>query len=132
MNTKTIINAINTDFAATYKAQSKFLNSGKLWDFCIRTISNPIYMSNIIFANALKIAPVKALLVIYRIEEKPSEDFKFSTYESQCLGALMGFIFQNVFLFKKAKDRCSVNMYGVQTATRFEDGPDIKINLYEE
>ena len=33
-----IISEINNNFARTYKNASKFVESGELWDFCVKTI----------------------------------------------------------------------------------------------
>ena len=52
MKTSDIVSAINSDFVATYKNAAKFVDSGDLWDFCINTISDPVCMEKIAFANA--------------------------------------------------------------------------------
>ena len=119
MKTSEIITAINDSFAKTYRNAAPFVNSGALWDFCIDTISNPITMSNIAFANDLGIPPVKSLLVIYRRKMNPADTFKFTPQESQFMGALMGFVFKFVLDYQYQKERCGVNDLGVKTATRF-------------
>lgn len=123
MNVNHIKSQIMNDFAATYKNASPFVNSGALWDFCMDTITNPVLLSNIIFANDLGIPPVKSLLLIWERKNSPRPDFKFSRQESQWLGALMGFLFKNVLNYKNQKERCAVNTLGVGTATRFFKGP---------
>lgn len=123
MKTYQIINAINADFAATYKMATPFVDSGELWDFCMETIRNPITMSNIAFANDLGVPPVKSLLVIYRRKVNPANGFKFSPQESKCMGALMGFVFKFILGYQSQKERCTVNDLGVKTAARFMNGP---------
>jgi len=44
MNTQTIIDAIYQDFTKTYRGAATFVNSGELWDFCIKTIKNPSHL----------------------------------------------------------------------------------------
>lgn len=121
ISTKQIINSINTDFATTYRNAAPFVNSGALWNFCITTISNPTYMSCIIFANDLEIPPVKSLLKLYKKSFNPSDSFCFTAQESQWLGSLMGYVFKYVLNYQKQKERIQVNQYGVKTATRFYD-----------
>ena len=126
MKTRDIISSINIDFAKTYKNAAPFVGSGALWDFCISTISNPITMSNIAFANDMGIPPVRSLLVIYRRKMKPADGFKFTAQESQSMGALMGYVFKFVLGYQDQKERCAVNDLGVKTATRFLNGPEVE------
>ena len=119
MNPNEIIQAINSNFSAIYKTASPFVNSGDLWNFCINTIANPIHMGNIVFANDLEIPPVKSLLLIYERTMNPAPDFKFTPSESQCMGALMGYVFKYVLGYNSQKERCTVNHYGIKTATRY-------------
>ena len=123
MNTKDIVSAIYKDFAKTYRGAAKFMDSGEVWNFCIKTIEDPVLMSNIAFANDLEVPPVKSLLLIYKRQMNPAEDFVFNSYESRSIGALMGFVFKFVLGYKDQKERCTVNQYGIQTATRFLNGP---------
>lgn len=123
MKTSYIVNEINNHFTQVYKGASRFSEESRdLWDFCIKTISNPVMISEIVFANDLGIPPVRSLLKIWEHEQNPDKDFKFSNQESQWLGALMGFVFKSVLGYKNQKERCRVNEYGVKTATRFLDG----------
>ena len=126
MKTSNIITEIDKNFASTYRGAATFMNSGSLWNFCIRTIQNPIFMGNITFANDLGIPPVKALLTIYRREMKPAITFQFTAQESRCIGALMGYVFRFVFGYQKQKERCVVNEFGIKTASRFLNGPVIE------
>ena len=123
MKTSQILSAIHSDFAATYKSASKFIDSGSLWDFCIKTISDPVCMEKIVFANDLDVPPIKSLLLLYERTMNPAPDFKFSPTESQCMGALMGFIFKFVLGYTDQKERCTINKFEVKTATRFLNGP---------
>lgn len=122
MKTVDIVSKIYSDFAKTYRGATPFVNSGELWDFCIETISNPITMNNIIFANKLGIAPVKSLLTIYELKKKPAETFEFTSAEAQYMGSLMGFVFRFVLGYQKKKERYTVKKYGVTTAALFLDG----------
>ena len=126
MNTKDIVNAIEKDFAKTYRGAAKFVDSGAVWDFCLQTIQNPVLMSNIVFANDLEVPPVKSLLLIYQRQMNPAEGFVFNSYESRSIGALMGFVFKFVLGYKDQKERCAVNQYGIQTSTRFLGGPVVE------
>lgn len=123
MNTNEIICAIDAEFTTIYRNASQFVNSGTLWDFCINTIADPVQMEKIVFANDLEIPPVKSLLLLYERSQEPKSDFKFTKTESQCMGALMGFVFKNVLGYTDQKDRCTVKKYGVGTAARFLNGP---------
>jgi hypothetical protein len=126
MNTQHIIDAIDRDFAKTYRGAANFIDSGAVWNFCMETIKDPVLMSNIAFANDLEVPPVKSLLLIYKRKMTPAEDFKFDSYESRSIGALMGFVFKFVLGYKDQKERCKVGQYGIQTATRFLDGPFVE------
>lgn len=124
MKTSDIVALIYEDFAVTYKGAAQFVDSGALWDFCIRTISDPLCMEKIVFANDLDVPPVRSLLLFYERTMKPAPEFKFSAQESRCMGALMGFVFRFVLGYQNQKERCTVNCYGVRTATRFLEGPE--------
>lgn len=128
MITTDIINAIYNDFATTYKNAAPFVNSGPFWDFCINTIKDPVTMSCIAFANDLGIPPVKSLLIIYERKNQNGTVLKLNAQESQMLGALMGFVFKKVIGYKDQKERCTVNMNGIKTATRFFNGPVVEFN----
>ena len=80
-------------------------------------------MEKIVFANDLDVPPVKSLLLLYERTMNPAPDFKFSPTESQCMGALMGFIFKFVLGYTDQKERCTINKFEVKTATRFLNGP---------
>lgn len=125
--TSEIIGKINEGFGkVAYQSATPFMRSGIFWDFCMRTIEDPVSMSCIAFANDLGIPPVKSLMTIYDREMENSEDFKVSAQESQWVGALMGYVFKFVLDYQSQKERCRVNMHGVNTATRFLDGPVIE------
>lgn len=124
VRTNEIIEKINAGFGkAVYQSAKPFMGSGPFWDFCMRTIEDPVSMSCIAFANDLGVPPVKALMVFYDREMENPEDFKVSAQESQWVGALMGYVFKFVLDYTSQKERCSVNMHGVITATRFLGGP---------
>lgn len=123
MNTQDIVKSVSQNFAKTYRGAANFVNSGNLWNFCINTISNPIYMSNIVFANDLGIPPVKSLLLIYKREVNPPSGFEFDANTSRSIGALMGYVFKFVIGYTNQKERCTVEEFGIKTATRFLDGP---------
>ena len=126
MKTSYIIHEINTGFTSVYRGASSFVNSGAFWDFCIDTIRDPRTMSLIAFANDLGIPPVRALLRIWECKTPPAADFEFDGHTRQSMGALMGFVFKNVLGYQSQKERCQVKQYGVQTATRFLDGPYVE------
>ncbi|MBE6960525.1 MAG: hypothetical protein E7448_07395 [Ruminococcaceae bacterium] len=123
MKTQEIIRAIDRDFAKTYRNAVPFVGSGALWDFCMETIADPISMSCIAFANDMGIPPVKSLITLYARKYQPEKEFRFSGQESQCMGALMGFVFKFVLGYRQQKDRCTVQEWGIKTAARFLDGP---------
>ena len=123
MNTNEITRAIDAEFTTIYRNASQFVNSGPLWDFCFKTIADPVQMEKIVFANDLEIPPVKSLLLLYERSLKPKSNFEFTETESKCMGALMGFVFKNVLGYTAQKERCTVKKYGVRTATRFLNGP---------
>lgn len=129
MKTQDIITAVNQDFAKTYKNAAPFVRSGPLWDFCMNTIADPIAMSCIAFANDLGIPPVKSLINIYSRKNNPTATFTFSGQESQFMGSLMGFVFKFVLGYRQQKERCSVNQWGVRTATRFLNGPVVEFEV---
>lgn len=124
MKTADIVSRIYSDFAVTYRGAAQFVNSGALWNFCIQTISDPLCMEKITFANDLGIPPVRSLLLLYERTVKPNAAFEFSAQDSRCLGSLMGFVFRFVLGYQGQQERCAVNRYGVRTATRFLDGPE--------
>lgn len=126
MNTQHIVDEIYQGFAKTYRGAANFVDSGAIWDFCIETIKDPVLMSNIAFANDLEVPPVKSLLLIYKRNVNPSAGFEFDANESRSIGALMGFVFKFVLGYKNQKERCTVNEYGIKTATRFLDGPVVE------
>jgi len=122
--TKEILQKIEAEFAQAYRNAAPFVKSGGLWDFCITVLSNSLLVNNIIFANDLGIPPVRSLLHIYEKQRNPAEGFMFRGQESQWLGSLMGFLFLDVFMYNKKKERVQVKRYGVGTASRFSEGPD--------
>ena len=119
MKTQEIVDKIYLDFAKIYRGSSNFIDSGKLWDFCIMTIKNPVLMQNIVHANDLEIPPVKSLALIYQRQMNPAAGFEFNKKEKQNMGALMGFVFKFVLGYTDQKGGCRVNMFGIKTATRF-------------
>ncbi len=119
MNTQNILTAIDRDFVKTYRGAAAFVDSGSLWNFCIDTIRDPVLMGHIIFANDLGVPPVKSLVQIYRYKMNPADSFTFTTYESRSMGALMGFVFKFVLSYTGQKERCKVDVFGIQTAARF-------------
>lgn len=121
MKISEIQNRIYSDFAAIYKNAAPFVNSGPLWNFCMSVISNPVQLQNVIFANDLGVPPVKSLLNIYEKAYKPVQGFTFTAQQSRWLGALMGFLFKFVLGYRQQKERNSVYMLGVGTATKFFD-----------
>ena len=124
IQTSEILESINAGFGKDkYQNAKPFMNSGDFWAFCIRTIEDPVYMSCIAFANDLGVPPVKSLMAIYDRETKDFEKFKVSAQESQWVGALMGYVFKFVLKYKNQKERCSVRLHGVNTATRFFNAP---------
>ncbi|VFB17399.1 Uncharacterised protein [Urinicoccus massiliensis] len=120
IKTSQIIDEINSNFAKTYKNATNFVDSGEFWNFCMKTIEDPISLGNIVFANDMGVPPVKSLLTIYERTCSPERDF--TATESQCMGALMGFVFKFVLDYKDQNERCSVNKLGVITATKFLNG----------
>ena len=128
MRIQEIQNAIDRDFAKVYRGASGFVNSGPLWDFCMRKISDPVSLTCIVFANDMGVPPVRSLLTMYAREFHPDPGFRFSGQESQSMGALMGFVFKYVLGYRQQKERCTVQHLGVHTATRFLDGP---IHVFE-
>ena len=127
MKTSEIIRSINDGFTSVYRGATPFVDSGAMWDFCMATISDPIAMSNIIFANDMGIPPVKSLLTIYRRKMNPPAGFEFHGTENQQIGALMGYVFKFVLGYRSQKERCKVDELGIKTATRFLDGPVVEI-----
>lgn len=123
ISTNEIRQKINSDFGSTYRNANPFVASGELWDFCIAVISDPILVQCIVFANDLGVPPVKSLLHLYKLKYSPADSFEFTAQESQFLGSLMAFVFKFVLGYKSQKERISVNLYGIGTATRFYDGP---------
>lgn len=123
MTTQDIITRIYADFGKTYKCAAQFVSSGPFWDFCVQTISDPVCMEKLVFANDLEVPPVKALLLLYERAAAPADDFTFTPQEGRCIGALMGFVFKFVLGYTEQKDRCVVGKYGIKTASRFLKGP---------
>ena len=120
ISTSHIISKIDLDFAKTYKAQSNFVNSGKLWDACIETVQDPILMNHIILCNdSMKIPPVKIFLTV-------NTDIKVvqSAEEKQAIGAFWGFVFKFVLDYKSQKEGNEINIKGVKEATRFYETVD--------
>ena len=83
-------------------------------------------MSCIAFANDLGVPPVKSVLTIYQRTQNPQQDFTVTAQESKSIGALMGFVFKFVLDYQYQKERCTVNILGVKTATRFLLGPVVE------
>ena len=128
MNTQNIVNEIYQDFAKTYRSAAKFLGSGAVWDFCMETIKDPVLMSSIVFANDLKVPPVKSLVLIYQRKMNPADGFKFSAYEIRSMSALMDFVFKCVLGYEKQRER-RVNLCGIRMATRYLNGPVTKFYI---
>ena len=124
MKTTDIIDRIYEDFGKVYKNAKPFINSGAVWDFCIESIKDPSLLYLIVVANDMGVPPVKSLINLYA--RKKDANKEFTATQSQCMGALMGFVFKEVLGYTKEnqKERCSVYQMGIKTATRFERSPD--------
>lgn len=124
VQTSEILERITSGFGVEkYQNAKPFMGSGPLWDFCMRTITEPTYMSCIAFANDLGVPPVKSLMTIYDRNMKNADELKVNAQESQWIGSLMGYVFKFILDYQSQKEGNSVNMHGVKTATRFLDGP---------
>lgn len=124
VQTSEILERINSGFGIEkYQNAKPFMHSGAFWDFCMRTIGDPTYMSCIAFANDLGVPPVKSLMTIYDRNMKDADEFEVNAQESQWVGSLMGYVFKFVLDYQSQRERCPVKMHGVNTATRFLDGP---------
>lgn len=121
ITTTAILSKINNDFTSTYKPQSKFKNSGVLWDECINAVQDVRLMNNIIFSNdIMKIPPVKTFLMANNIITGPLTD-----EEKKAIGAFWGFVFKFVFGYSSQKENNPVNVKTVKSATYFYDVEDI-------
>lgn len=123
MNTEYIIEKINEEFTSVYRAASKFKNSGKIWDECINTIKDADLMNKIIFCNdVLEIPPTKVFL-----KSIDGLNGEFSDQEKQYIGSFWGFIFKNVFGYRKQKDSVPINTKGIKKAAYFYDREKIEV-----
>ena len=120
MKTTDIIDRIYEDFGKVYKNAKQFIDSGEEWDFCIESIKDPSLLYLIVVANDMGVPPVKSLINLYA--RKKDANKEFTATQSQCMGALMGFVFKEVLGYTKEnqKERCAVYKMGIKTATRFE------------
>ncbi len=113
------INKVNAEFSSVYKPFSNFLNSGIIWNECIKTIKDVKLMNNIIFCNdVLQIPPVKVFLMANK-----SLNVEFTDNDKKAIGAFWGFIFKFVFGYKNQKS-ISVRVNNIKSATYFFDSPD--------
>ena len=129
MKTSTIIQEINSGFAAVYKTSAPFVGSGGLCNFCMSVIGDPMLMSCLVFANDLGVPPVRSLLLLYSRANNPEPDFRFNKTDTQRMGALMAYVLKHVLGYRSQKDRCAVNQLGVKQATKYTDGPVLTFTI---
>ena len=115
---------IEKNFTSIYKNASNFPNT-LLYNESMKIICNASDLRCIVFANDLGIPPVKAMLTLLGKSGVLTSDI--TSLESQSLGSLMGFLFKQVFKYRRQKDRLTVKMYGVKTAALFMDVEDFEI-----
>ncbi|MCI5586870.1 MAG: hypothetical protein MR384_03160 [Lachnospiraceae bacterium] len=115
---------ITDNFTSIYRNASNF-PSTPLYNECMKIICDVSDLRCIIFANDLGIPPVKSMLTILGNRGILKSDI--AGIESQSLGSLMGFLFKQVFKYQNQKDRLTVKMYGVRTATLFMNVEDFQI-----
>ena len=122
MKTTVLLSLIRSDFVRHYRGAARFVDSGPLWDFCLQTISDPLCMEKIVFANDLGIPPVRSLLLFYERAMQPAPGFQFTENERKWVGSLMGFVFRFGLGYQHA-ERCTVNLYGFRSGAFFWEGP---------
>lgn len=112
-----ITKKIYEEFASTYKPFCKFVDSGVIWDECIKTVNDAKLMNNIVFCNdILQIPPTKVFL-------KANDVVVIVTtlFDKKCVGAFWGFVFKSVFNYNSQKDDFPINTKGIKKATFFYD-----------
>lgn len=119
-----IINNINKNFGKSYKPFAKFVDSGEIWDACIRVVSDEELMEKIIFCNdALQIPPVKSFMNV-----ATEIQIELSDYDKKAIGAFWGFVFKNILNYKDQKS-ISVRINTIKSATYFfNDNLSVEIN----
>ncbi|MDO6354811.1 hypothetical protein Q3V94_06925 [Caloramator sp. CAR-1] len=111
-----ILQKIYEGFNKIYKAFNNFVDSGFLWEECIKTVKDTDLMNKIIFCNdILNVPPVKVFVLVN--EKIPSN---LTDYEKKAIGAFWGYVFKFVFGYRNQRS-VPINVKGIKTATTFFD-----------
>ncbi len=110
-----ILDKISKEFTNVYRTQSKFPNSGVLWNSCLETIKDIDKINYIILLNdTMQIPPVKTFLL-----NNSTVGVLVDDQDKKNIGAFWGFIFKNVFNYNETKNDVTINTKGVKKATYF-------------
>lgn len=118
-----IVDSFKEGFVSTYRTAGSFVKT-EMYQKCLQVLANPNNVSNIVFANRLEIAPIKALLIIMEDEGLISNDYIADEVEGKNLGRLCGYLFKFVLGYTGEELRgITVGMHGVITSRRYTGGP---------
>ncbi len=124
INNNDIIQKIYNDFSTEYKLFSKFVNSGDLWNLCIKTAENTTLLNHIVFCNdVIEIPPVKVFL-----KSNPEIDKISKGFDKKCVCAFWAFVFKNTLNYTLEQENVIIKTKGIKTATRYyKESHDVKI-----
>ena len=115
ISTIAIQEKVYSDFASTYRAFGGFIDSGDLWDLCMKTTQDATLMNHIIFCNDIhRLPPVHTFL---KVEEGRIAG-ELTKLEKRSLGAFWGFVFKFVLGYERQKS-VTARVNSVKTATYF-------------
>lgn len=113
------------DFAAEYTYAADFVST-RLFKQCMGILGSVSDIKEIVKKNDEGIPPVETLLKLF--EEHGYEIAKIDDNESRYMGALMAFVFKDIFRYKNQKDNVSIkNKFGIKTAALYYDGKEFEL-----
>ncbi len=109
---------LKTEFAQKYVRFAGFIDSGFLWDQCVKALDNQELMEHIRFCNdVMRIPPIKVFILAMHLEK--NEELAHSREARQAIGAVFAFVFKDLWGYKNPI-RVSCRINGIQTASIYE------------
>lgn len=120
VTTQQIQQQLTENFARRYRRFGAYVESGRLWDSLMETVTNPVLMGHYQFCNdVMGIPPARVHLMVWG-----QKLGSLNREEKQALGAFWGFVFKEALGYT---DQQSVSCVigGLKTASRYsrEDTP---------
>lgn len=122
---ESILSKIREDLTKTYIAASDFADT-LLFERCMKIIGNVSYLRIIVEGNDHGIPPAGIFWELYAGSGFDAEEL--TDQDRRCVGALMAFLFKNVFGYKGQQDNVPVKAPSViRTAALYDEKEEFEI-----